>query len=307
MAYRFQSQETIPSAVRRIAAEEIDAARADLSGVTQNHTEGIHEARKRLKKLRGLLRLVRSNLGSTFAAENQAFRDAARALSDLRESDALLEALDKLESPVPAEILERVEDQLARQRARVVGSASQLSSAVDGVLPVLDRARVASWPLEREDFGALEPGLRGAYRAARRQLEVALEDPSPGRLHEWRKRVKDHWYHVRLLAGCGPEALEERQVALHRLSELLGDHHDFSMLRATLEAAPSAYGGARDVTILVDAIETHRQGLVQEARVLGQELFALKPRRFVRRVGEAWDRWRANEPTVSSGGPGHPA
>jgi CHAD domain-containing protein len=292
VAYRFEVQETIPAGVRRIATEEIDAARVDLSGVTQHHTEGVHEARKRLKKLRGLLRLVRPHLGMIYEQENVAFRDAARIISGLRESDALLEALDKLEPPVPTGVLEIAEEQLVRRRERTVGSITELERHVAEVLSTVNRARVETWPPVPEDFVALGPGLRRIYRAAGRQLTLSLEEPSPERLHEWRKRVKNHWYHVRLLAPCWPEVLVERQESLHRLSELLGDDHDFSMLRLCVEASPKDFGGEADVALLVEAIELHRTQLVTEAHVLGQKLFAQKPRRFVRRIEEAWNRWR---------------
>lgn len=53
----------------------------------------VHEVRKSCKKIRGLLSLVRDVLPD-YHSENHFFRDEARKISDLRDSKALIEALE---------------------------------------------------------------------------------------------------------------------------------------------------------------------------------------------------------------------
>ena len=58
----------------------------------------MHEARKDMKKLRALLRLVRGELGDrVYAFENTCFRDTARELSGVRDADVMLATLGDLE------------------------------------------------------------------------------------------------------------------------------------------------------------------------------------------------------------------
>src|SRR2546430_1303607 len=60
--------------------------------------KAVHEARKDMKKLRALVRLMRPELGGkAYRRENARFREVARSLSGVRDAKAMLEALDALE------------------------------------------------------------------------------------------------------------------------------------------------------------------------------------------------------------------
>ena len=52
MAYRIDPRVPVDAALRRAAQEQIDKAVRDLSGGEEERHEGVHEARKRFKKLR---------------------------------------------------------------------------------------------------------------------------------------------------------------------------------------------------------------------------------------------------------------
>ncbi|NIS31707.1 MAG: CHAD domain-containing protein, partial [Actinobacteria bacterium] len=66
-------------------------ARADLRPATEQHFDGgIHDARKKLKRLRALLRLVRDDIGdSAYHNENVVLRDTARTLAGMRDAGVL--------------------------------------------------------------------------------------------------------------------------------------------------------------------------------------------------------------------------
>ena len=72
--------------------------------------EKIHQIRKRCKKLRAVLRLVRPGLSEFYASENAFFRDAARVLSPLRDTQSVLDAYDGL--------MKRYRGEVARRRWR---------------------------------------------------------------------------------------------------------------------------------------------------------------------------------------------
>ena len=46
-----------------------------------------------------------------------------------------------------------------------------------------------------------------------------LQNPAPEDFHRWRKRVKDLWYHVSLLARAWPEQMEALAKELKTLSD----------------------------------------------------------------------------------------
>jgi hypothetical protein len=107
-------------------------------------------------------------------------------------------------------------------------------------------------------------------------------------LLEWRKSVKYHWYHTRLLAPLWDQALAARADAANTLGELLGLHHDLAVLRATLVhpgAAGSAGGSADAFLALVDRHQAHVEAT---ARPLGMRLLAEKMSRIGSRYEKYW-------------------
>ena len=96
MGYQFEQQESLAGGVRRIAGEQLSQAIRELKNAEQNPHQTIHEVRKHFKKLRGLIRLVRSGLGDNYARLNLWYRDAGRRLSRVRDAESMLESLQKL-------------------------------------------------------------------------------------------------------------------------------------------------------------------------------------------------------------------
>ena len=94
-AYRLKTKESPSEGARRIALGRSEKALERLQEVDRDELAGaIHGARKDLKKLRGLLRLIRAELGKkTFKAENRRYRDAGRLLSGSRDAEVKLETL----------------------------------------------------------------------------------------------------------------------------------------------------------------------------------------------------------------------
>ncbi|EXF45194.1 CHAD domain protein [Pseudomonas sp. BAY1663] len=96
MAYRIRPRRNAAKEVRKAALDRISEAMRALALPAAERAEGVHQARKRFKELRALLRLVREPLGATFARENRCVRDLGRALAESREAAAMLESWDAL-------------------------------------------------------------------------------------------------------------------------------------------------------------------------------------------------------------------
>ena len=84
----------LTEALRRISQDQIDRALASLTG-NGDRGEAVHDARKRLKKLRGLIRLVRPEF-KDYKPKNADLRDTARLLSPLRDRTSLVETYDRI-------------------------------------------------------------------------------------------------------------------------------------------------------------------------------------------------------------------
>jgi CHAD domain-containing protein len=152
------------------------------------------------------------------------------------------------------------------------------------------RARVESWPLRRDDFRAVEPGLRRVYRRGRKALGVAAAEPSDEHMHELRKRVKDLWHAAQLLRAARPKAMKALADDLHTLSDRLGDDHDLAVLAATARRRPALFvspAAAANFSVLV---ARHRDELQSDALARARHLYRRKPRRFARRIRRRWQK-----------------
>jgi CHAD domain-containing protein len=273
-AFRLKQGEAVPDGIRRIAHGRIDHAVDALSDATE---EGVHEARKDMKKLRALLRLVRGEVGEkVFRREAGTFRDAARELSGVRDADVMLATLSDLEGRYGAET-GPIRQALEAHRLRTAGGGRHQAAKVAIAVLTEARGRVDDWPLERDGFEALEGGLKRTYRRGRRDWRAAVKDPSTENLHEWRKRVKDLWYHCSILQETWKPVMKALADEAHELSDRLGDDHDLAVLLDF---------GAESLEPLV---ATRRAELQEEAFAYGTRLYADKPKAFVRRI-EHWSR-----------------
>ena len=92
--FQFDIQQSIQISVKGIAIQLIDEAISECKSEDLKHHEIIHSVRKSCKRIRGLLRIVRPNLGSTFVEENNFFRDLGGTLSLVRDKQVLIELLE---------------------------------------------------------------------------------------------------------------------------------------------------------------------------------------------------------------------
>jgi CHAD domain-containing protein len=301
MAYKLQSEEPISEGVRRIAREQLEKAIAQLNGETEDGPdEAVHDVRKRLKKLRALLRLVRDEVGSkTYKQENACFRDAGRQLSDVRDAQVRIETLDKLvkhfSDTIAPTAFQSVREILEKRYELIQQEARQDNSAQITVVPILQAAldRVETWPITHNNWSALEGGLKWVYQCGSQNFLMACDRPTAEHLHEWRKRVKDLWYHLCILKPIWPDFLSELSDQLKVLADDLGDDHDLAVLGQFMTENPELFAAQEQLNILSTLIQQRQQQLQTHARFLGQRIYAEKPKAFVKRMEAYWQTWQA--------------
>lgn len=298
MTYRLEPDRPLADEVRRVALQRLDDAidRLRRAGADDaDLEEDVHEARKRGKEVRGLIRLVRPALGDTYAAVNAEVRDGARQLSSLRDTHALLDTVEDLASSLdgngPAD-LEVVAGQL-----RVAASAA--THGVDGDDPRIAvarsrmetaRAMVDTWRAQI-DVDAVAGGVAKTAKRGRAAWKVARKDATDEQVHEWRKRVKYLWYQARLLESADPEGIGPLVEELDDLSDLLGDEHDLTVLVEHLEAAAGSEAMADvDVDRLVELARARQATLRSAAVELGEQVYGDGVDAIVERLVGPWSR-----------------
>lgn len=307
MAFRIRRSEPVGESIRRIACERIDAAIAESGGRGRSRAEAVHRARKRCKEIRALLRLVRPQLADSYAVENAWYRDAARDLAHVRDAAAAIESFDKLvehfAEPLDRRAFASIRKHLVRQRA-ATGDPPDLRDRLRHFRGWMReaRGRVDGWRFDERGFALLESGLTKTYAQGRKAMRVAYESPSTETIHEWRKRVKDHAHHIRLLRSVWKEPMGTRHEEVDALADALGDDHDLSVLREILLACPDEVGDPETVQAVLGLLGRRQAELRIAAKAIGARVFAEKPHAFARRIEGYWDAWRTEPATIAQVG-----
>lgn len=299
MSYELKKSEAVPEGIRRIVCERIDKA---LQAIDRRKTlpdEAVHEARRRFKQIRGVLRLVREELGDKrFRKENQTFRDAGRPLSAVRDAKVLIDTLDALLDHFKSEItpkpFEALRNLLVANRRVVRKQVLERDRAGAKIRASIRaaRKRIDDWPLRHKGWKAISGGIRLVYQAGRTAMEDAIKDGSEEMFHEWRKRSKDLRYEIEVLCRAWPELMQPMADQAHQLTNLLGDNHDLDVLRQFIKDHCDQACSDPDRELLLALIDRRRDTLRDDAIKLGQRVYEESEDDFVDRIKGYWDAWR---------------
>jgi CHAD domain-containing protein len=316
MAFALKKGESLARGVKRIVRAELDKA---VDGLRNGHAEDetIHDARKRFKKVRAVLRLVRDALEDhDYRRENIAFRDAARPLTELRDSKVLVDALAGLKDFSARSTARASSDQRAGKtstltsaqlaaldkglqahqrsvRKRVLTNGKALTAVARAIEQARDRVR--DWSFTGNGWSGLAGGLKRVYKRGSRAFVAAAADPSVANLHEWRKLAKYLWHQIQIVERACPDELGKLANEFHELSQLLGDDHDLAVLGQTVATRPKAFGGDRVLRALRRVIDQRRTELQGQAFAVGSRLYDERPRVFVKRIKKCWKNWHSDE------------
>jgi CHAD domain-containing protein len=296
MPYELEPQEPFGPGLRRILSEQLDDAAKELSGASDDWEEAVHEARKGVKKCRAVLRLARPSIGPLYGEANTALRDIGRSLSDVRDDRVLVGTVDQLAEAFPEQAAGQAFERVRRSLEERANRSMEQAVAERLHERTAERLRrvgapAAKGPWEEPGWKFVEGGLRREYARGRDAFDSARDKPGGAAVHAWRKRVKDHWYHLRLLRAAWSPVLRKTAKVAHDLSDLLGDEHDLVVLQQTLRAAN---GWAPDDARLLSSLADRRRAEVfVAAEPMGRHLYAEKPARFTARIRAYWKIARA--------------
>ena len=292
MNYYFRKNLTVQESVLAIAVELVYEGMMECDSTSLSHHEIIHEQRKRCKRLRGLLRIVRPNLGTTYRAENIFFRDLSRRLSGIRDQHAAVETLEKLKlkykkKPLHQDIQSLISTiELKEDRAESLRLITEFKEEINSSF-----TRINNWEITSKGFDALSGGIRKTYNRGRIAMQQAFINPTAENYHEWRKRVKYHYYHLELLIPIWRKVVRSYTNEVHSLSEKLGYDHDLCLLADSL--TNSKFQSIDDQTTqrILEAIMKEQEKLRRDIGILGKKIYAEKSAAIVNKLGSWWDIW----------------
>jgi len=267
--YSIQPAETVSGAVQRITLEQLDRALASIENPDVPRTEAVYALRKRCKKVRAVVRLARGPLEGLglYRSANAELRDIAAVFSGLRDADVMLATYDRalaaFDQPgrrtVDLRAFGPIRAALTRRRRALLSEEGGMDIAAlleeAHWLLLKFRLGIANWDFPEDGFAAVEPGLRKTYARVLRSGEEAREQGTVDAMHEWRKRVKYHRNHLRLLKKLAPKTLAPRIQTLWRLGDVLGLYNDLAVVHDQVQHDPGFW-----------AIKARRRFLILLAR-----------------------------------------
>jgi len=292
MGFRLRVNEPIADEMKRVVARQFERAVTELKNIGDpNSDAAIHRARRRVKKIRAVIRLVRPALGDKFQPLNKRLRETIDLLAPVADGQGVVEAIDRLAQKYRDDFAEPA---LTTFRAGLVERElrADRQAKVDHVLQRVsttlrrERMRIKRWRLKGAGFRPIADGIEESCRSARRAMFLTLEHPTADNFHLWRRRVKDHWFQVRLIEACCGGHLENDEHTLERLDDALGEYHNFSLLREIITADTSV--PRQETARRLRVIKRYNAELRRRAQALGARVYTEMPRAFVRRVRALW-------------------
>jgi hypothetical protein len=284
VAYRIDKTGDLGDDIRRIALETTEDAIYQLSRPRGELGLGIHEARRRFKRMRAMLRLIRRPMGACYRLENERFRVYGRRLSDARDAQAMVECFDKVtlggQDAARKCMLSRVRDLLLERSDRLSAASPGVHQAARQVREelIVGRGLISQWELCHLRNRDLAEGFERTRRSSRKAYIATRVEPSFDHFHEWRKQTKYYWYQCRLLKRAFGSGLTSRRKQSKYLSELLGDYHDLAVLPRVLgELLDSGEVDQQQLEPLFAMVAERRSALEQIALKRGGKLFAKRP------------------------------
>ena len=295
MRYQLDKNKSVEKNIQSLAVEQIDRGIAEINDQSLEVHESIHQVRKRCKKIRGLIRLVRKAFPD-YKEENAFFRDTARKLSDLRDSQSLIDIFNKLmQRPgcqSEQEAMKPVSTFLEERQQKLMDEADVYKLLQETELTLREgKRRARAWQLEENGFEAIRGGLKKTYKRGRKAMPAAYEEPTTEKFHEWRKRVKYHWYHARLITPMWEKVLKAYAAEVHLLADYLGDDHDLSLLSQHINEHEDVLGND-ERQLFNSMLEKWQAELRNSARNLGTRIFNPKPKFIKDEVAAFWPAWK---------------
>lgn len=295
MGFRLKSGQAVSSEIRRIVLQQLDRATSELTAIGDPESdEAIHDARRRVKKIRAIIRLVRPVLDKAHRADPQ-LRRVSKLLAPVADGQGVIDTLNQVVKRYRRELPPKTATAIRTDlidRSRTIDTQASKEGVLEKAQMTLraERRRVKRWRLSADGFRALAPGLKDSVRRARVAMMTAWLHPTAQHHHTWRRHVKNHWLHVRLLgARCGYR-LHPYQRQLEALDGILGEYHNLVLLHEVLHSDSTLEH--QEIGRCLRIVQRYQAELRRQAQLLGIRIYSEKPRRFVRRVRDLWEAHR---------------
>lgn len=278
MKFVIKKKEDFPTALRRIACEQLQIAAEHASGVKPSATS-VHCARKAIKRARAVLKLARCGSNRLkLKRQDEALRDAAKLLAPNRDLHVQEMALKRLpickRNGTCAIVWKRLRAKQQNLQQHPNGGLKEFGAAINTA-----RSKIPDWNVNAIDSTVVVKSLERTYRRARKRYKAVCRISTGEKMHRWRKTAKTFWHQLQLVDRFASKKLCALCRDAERLAKVLGDEHDLFMLLTALREATDP-----DSRAVKHELRQLRAKLTRRALKLGRKTFDLAPSAFHKRL-----------------------
>jgi CHAD domain-containing protein len=297
MPFSIRPERSFKSEFHKVAKRQLRHAIDVLEQQPSGLDEAIHEARKRLKRVRSLYRLVSREKPKFFVRENARLRKIARSLSSLRDAAALVETArylhERARDNEEAASIDRIVAALTARRDQISSTRTDPADTATDAVAALRKAGKALDDISfkgghRRHGKMLAKGWDDTIRRARRALTACEGKASAEAFHTLRKRTQDYRACHLLLHPLWPAAMTAKYNAASGLIELLGRVCDLELLCDLVETEHHHFENADDLAHLLYAIIFHQQHDRHDALLRAEDIFGVDADDEATRIELLW-------------------
>lgn len=291
MAFRFKKNESISKGVRRIG-RKLTVRALERLDESKDPASVVHGVRTDIKKLRALVRLARASFSpKTYRAEVKAMRKIARLFAATRDAEVRLETLEKMskQTRLRPEVVGRVKALLCAEYQNHCDNLKKHNCSPKATKQLRAAVRrIKRWNLDSHGWKTIGCGLKKSYECGLRTKTLAMRAGSAESFHALRKAVKELWYDVLLFHPARPSILSPLANELDSLGELLGAHHDLTVLANWVQQNIDA----TKRRALIANILRSRSRLEKSVWPFVSRIYSEDSQTFTRRLHFYWKSWR---------------
>jgi CHAD domain-containing protein len=207
--------------LHRLLTQLVQQSARDIRKVPRWEEQGVHCLRKRMKKLQAMLHLALAAIPeSTMRAVLKDVRELKNLLSSQRDALILAKLAEELDFTMPA------------HQAKFTPTAGKLKKAISLSEQLL--IDISLLDLTRLDWKTVAVSFAKSYKSSRKAWQDTQDDPSPEKLHQWRKKVKRLYYQSTALEPWLHHPKQLRRA--RKLGSLLGHCHDLDVFTSAAKS-----------------------------------------------------------------------
>jgi CHAD domain-containing protein len=265
-----------------------------LISVKSRQHVSIHELRKNIKKIRGIIKLIRHEIGHEKYHElNTYYRNIANEIAILRDDTSQIELLKSMQKNVANPDIHKAFRKAIRQieRKRKNEFIEFYQQSKDENIKNLLKKQANNYQ-DLEFTGDAElfilKSLKRVHKRARSAFEVSGFLKNEDLYHYLRKQSKYLMYHLTILNLARPSYLNTYLSELEKLNNLLGKLHDLGLFNNHILEKRHINLNNKQKALMLRLVYSRRASLKKKIEFTGERLFNESSEEFVIRVYEIW-------------------